>query len=195
MSVGGTSNVMIVTNTGANIVGNTTVGNLTVTGNISYDKTYGCFHKMANITAASANSVYSLDWYTDTTVHVGDKGVTVTSGQPTRINIDHTGEYTAFLEMQAQNAGTGSRTAWIWLAKNGTNITETTIQVDLLKQAKQVISKLWLLDDIVANDYIEVRFAVDNATNISLDYSPAQTTPFSMPAQPSATITIVPVGA
>jgi hypothetical protein len=195
LSVAGNSNVMTVTGTGANITGNTTVGNLTVNGNISYDKTYGCFHKMANITAPAANTVYNFDWYTDTTAHVGDQGVTVTSGQPTRINIDRAGEYTAVLEMQAQNTGNGERIAWIWLAKNGTDISETRIQVDLLKEAKQIITKLWLLDDVVANDYFEVRFAVNNVTDISLGYEPVQTTPFNMPAQPSATITIVPVGA
>jgi hypothetical protein len=46
-----------------------------------------------------------------------------------------------------------------------------------------------------ANDYFEVRFAVDNISGISLEYGPAQVSPFPHPAQPSATITILPVGA
>jgi len=168
-------------------------------GKIDYRRTFGCFHKVANVTAAAANTVYDFDWYTDTTVHVGNQGVTVTSGQPTRVNIDAAGSYTAFVEMQVKNTVAGNRIAWIWLAKNGTDLSETRIKVEIKQgggtDAYQLINKLWLLDSIAANDYIEVRFAVDNITGISLEYEAAQTSPFVMPAQPSATLTIVPVGA
>ena len=168
-------------------------------GKIDYKRVHGCFHKIANVTAAAADTVYEFDWFTDTTAHVGNQGVTVTSGNPTRVNIDTAGRYTAFIEMQVKNTLAAPRTAWIWLAKNGTDIAETRIKADIKQggtnDAYQLISKLWLLDDIAANDYIEVRFAVDNVTGISLEYEAAQTTPFVMPAQPSATLTIVPVGA
>jgi hypothetical protein len=168
-------------------------------GLINYRRTHGCFHKIANVTAAAADTVYEFDWYTDTTAHVGNQGVTVTSGNPTRVNIDTAGRYTAFMEMQVKNTLAAPRTAWIWLAKNGTDIAETRIKADIKQggtnDAYQLISKLWLLDNIAANDYIEVRFAVDDVTGISLEYEAAQTTPFVMPAQPSATLTIVPVGA
>ena len=168
-------------------------------GKISYRRTFGCFHKVANVTAAAANTVYNFDWYSDTTVHVGNQGVTVTSGQPTRVNIDAAGNYTAFVEMQVKNTVSANRVAWIWLAKNGTDLTETRIKVEIKQgggtDAYQLINKLWLLDSIAANDYIEMRFAVDNASGISLEYEAAQASPFVMPAQPSATLTIVPVGA
>jgi len=168
-------------------------------GLINYRRTHGCFHKIANVTAAAANTVYEFDWYTDTTVHVGNQGVTVTSGNPTRVNIDTAGRYTAFIEFQVKNTVTANRVAWIWLAKNGTDLSETRIKVEIKQgggtDAYQLINKLWLLENIAANDYIEVRFAVDNITGISLEYEAAQTSPFAMPAQPSATLTIVPVGA
>ena len=168
-------------------------------GLINYRRTHGCFHKIANVTAAAANTVYDFDWYTDTTVHVGNQGVTVTAGNPTRVNIDTAGRYTAFVEMQVKNTVSANRVAWIWLAKNGTDLSETRIKVEIKQgggtDAYQLINKLWLLENIAANDYIEVRFAVDNITGISLEYEAAQTTPFIMPAQPSATLTIVPVGA
>jgi hypothetical protein len=168
-------------------------------GLINYRRTHGCFHKIANVTAAAANTVYEFDWFTDTTVHVGNQGVTVTAGNPTRVNIDTAGRYTAFVEMQVKNTVSANRVAWIWLAKNGTDLSETRIKVEIKQggatDAYQLINKLWLLENIAANDYIELRFAVDNATGISLEYEAAQTTPFVMPAQPSATLTIVPVGA
>jgi hypothetical protein len=168
-------------------------------GLINYRRTHGCFHKIANVTAAAANTVYNFDWFTDTTAHVGNQGVTVTSGNPTRVNIDTAGRYTAFMEMQVKNTVSANRVAWIWLAKNGTDLSETRIKAEIKQgggtDAYQLISKLWLLENIAANDYIEVRFAVDNITGISLEYEAAQTSPFAMPAQPSATFTIVPVGA
>ena len=166
-------------------------------GKIDYERIHGCFHKIATVlgTDFTADTVYEFNWFTDTTAHVGNQGVTVTSGNPTRVNIDTAGRYTATVEMQAANTDNADRFAYIWLAKNGTDIAETRITVKLQKENEQVITKVWLLENIAANDYIELRFAVDNTSGISLNYEAAQTTPFVMPAQPSATLTIVPVGA
>jgi hypothetical protein len=178
---------------------NNSAGTNIAGGLINYRRTHGCFHKVANVTAAAANTVYNFDWYTDTTAHVGNQGVTVTAGNPTRVNIDTAGRYTAFVEMQVKNTVSANRVAWIWLAKNGTDLSETRIKAEIKQgggtDAYQLINKLWLLENIAANDYIEVRFAVDNISGISLEYEAAQTSPFVMPAQPSATLTIVPVGA
>jgi len=183
-------------NTGA--YGNT--GALLPGGNISYRRTQGCFHKMANITAAAANTVYSFDWFSSTSAHVGNSGVTVASGTPTRLAIDTAGNYEAVIEMIVKNTDNAERKAWVWLAKNGTDLAETRIKVGIRPASAgsdtyQTITKMWLVENIAANDYLELRFAVDNIGGISLEYEPAQTTPFVMPAQPSATITIVPVGA
>jgi len=169
-------------------------------GDISYRRTYGCFHKTANVTAAAANTVYEFDWYTDTTAHVGNQGVTVTSGNPTRLNIDTQGSYEVVIEMQAKNTDNAERTAWVWLAKNGTDLSETRIKVSLRpasggSDVYQLITKMWCVDNLADNDYLEVRFAVDNTSGISLEYEAAQTSPFVMPAQPSATITVSPIGA
>jgi hypothetical protein len=154
---------------------------------------------LTTVDAGDEDTALPFNWYTDTTVHVGNQGVTVTAGNPTRVNIDTAGRYTAFVEMQVKNTVSANRVAWIWLAKNGTDLSETRIKVEIKQgggtDAYQLINKLWLLDNIAANDYIEVRFAVDDVTGISLEYEAAQTTPFVMPAQPSATLTIVPVGA
>jgi hypothetical protein len=170
-------------------------GDLTVIGDITYNPTYGCFHKTANVTAAAANTVYAFDWYANTTAHVGNQGVTVTSGQPTRINIDKNGDYSIFVEMQVVNIDANDRTAWLWLSKNGTDVAQSTVRFTLLKTSSQLIAKQWVLDDINANDYIEVKFAVDNTSGLTLEYVAAQSSPFIRPAQPSATIAITPVGA
>jgi len=178
--------------------GNT--GTLLPGGSISYRRTFGCFHKMANITAAAANTVYAFDWFTSTTAHVSNAGITVASGTPTQLLIDTAGSYEAVVEMIVKNTDNAERKAWVWLAKNGTDLAETRIKVGIRPASAgsdtyQVITKMWAVENIAANDYLEVRFAVDNTSGISLEYEAAQTTPFVMPAQASATITIVPVGA
>jgi hypothetical protein len=160
---------------------------------IQYRRTYGCFHKTAAVTAAAADTVYEFNWTSDTTAHVNTEGITVSD--TSRLNIDAAGDYMVTLEFQAKNTDNADRLAWIWLAKNGTNLTETAIQVKLQKENEQIITKQWLVEGVTAAQYLEVRFAVDNPSGISLQTVAAQTSPFVRPAVPSATITITPVGA
>jgi hypothetical protein len=168
-------------------------------GNIDYRRTYGCFHKIANVTFASANTVYAFDWTANTTAHENTKGVTVSN--TSRLNIDTAGAYSCDVEMQVKNTENALRDIWFWLAKNGNDIAESRVKIQIKQgggpdgDAYQFINKTWLLDGIAANDYIELRYAVNATTNFSLEYEAAATTPFVMPAQPSATITITPVGA
>jgi len=154
---------------------------------------HGCFHKMADVTAAAANTVYNFDWFTDVTQHVGDQGVTVTSGQPTRVNISTAGDYLVHLEMIIKITGNAERNAFLWLAKNGNDIAETGVKISLRQGAStlyQTVTKPWLLDGINANDYIELRFAVSREDGISLEFTAAQTTPYVRPAIPSAVFTV-----
>jgi hypothetical protein len=162
---------------------------------LTYDRTYGCFHKVTNVTVPAADTVYDFDWYTTATAHISNHNVTVTSGEPTRVNIAAAGAYRVFVELAGVNVDNADRTAWIWLAKNGTDISETTVKFTLTKDTSTMLIKDWIIDSVAANDYIQVRFAVDNASGISLQYNAEQTTPYARPAAPSATITVAPVGA
>jgi hypothetical protein len=158
---------------------------------------YGCFHKLASLTAPAADTVYNFDWYTDTTVHESE-GVTVTSSNPTRISIAKSGKYSVFTEMIVRINGSGERNVFLWLAKNGTDIPETGVKVSLKQGGAdnpvfETLSKQWFLDDINANDYIELRYALNRVDLIQLEYTPAQTEPYIRPAIPSATITIIEV--
>jgi hypothetical protein len=157
----------------------------------------GCFHKLANLTAPSADTVYNFNWYTDTTVHESE-GVTVTSSNPTQININKSGKYSVFTEMIIKITGVGERNVFVWLAKNGTDIPETGVKVSLRQGGVdnpifETLAKQWFLEDINANDYIELRYALNRVDLIQLEYTPAQTTPYARPAIPSATITIIEV--
>ena len=156
---------------------------------------HGCFHKMADVTAEAANTVYNFDWFTNVTQHVGDSGVTITAGQPTRLNIDTAGVYAVFVEMQVRSNGNAERDVFLWLAKNGNDIAETAVKIQIrgggtVNPVYQLLAKQWLVDDIAANDYIELRFALSDYDRISLEYTAAQTTPYLRPAVPSAVITV-----
>ena len=161
---------------------------------ISTDRAQGCFHKLAQVTAAASDTVYPFDWYTDTTAHLTDD-ITVTAAQPTRVVLSKAGTYVAFLEMQVRSTGNAERDVFLWLAKNGTNIAETAVKIQirgggLVNPVYQLLAKQWLVDDIAANDYIELRFALSDYDRISLEYTAAQTTPYLRPAVPSAVFTI-----
>jgi hypothetical protein len=156
---------------------------------------HGCFHKVADVVATQANTAFSFDWFTDVTQHVGDAGVTVTAGQPTRLNISTAGNYLITLEMLVRTTGNAPRDVFLWLSKNGTDIAETGAKVEVRQGSEvtpvyELISKQWLLHDIAANDYIELRFAVSRIDLMKLEYTAAQTTPYVRPALPSAVITV-----
>jgi hypothetical protein len=179
--------------TNLRISNGSTAGGLPIGGNVQ--GVHGCFHKLAQVTAAAADTVYAFDWYTDVTQHVGDSGVTVTSGQPTRLNIDTAGVYAVFVEMQVRSTGNAERNVFLWLAKNGNDIAETAVKIQIrgggtVNPVYQLLAKQWLLDDIAANDYVELRFALSDYDRISLEYTAAQTTPYIRPAVPSAVITV-----
>jgi hypothetical protein len=161
---------------------------------ISTDRAQGCFHKLAQVTAAASDTVYPFDWYTDTTAHITDD-ITVTAAQPTRVVLSKAGTYVAFLEMQVRSTGNAERDVFIWLAKNGTDIAETAVKIQIrgggtVNPVYQLLAKQWLVDDIAANDYIELRFALSDYDRMSLEYTAAQTTPYLRPAVPSAVFTI-----
>ncbi len=193
-----TANIITV-NTVTSSDGNVDVtGNLVVTGDISYSPTYGCFHKIANVVAETANTVYGFNWYANTHIHAGNNGVTVAESEPTRVVVATAGDYLVSIEMQTKNVDNAERTAYIWLAQNGVDLDHTTIRIGLRPATGGVptytsIFNTWAVSNITANTYLELRFAVDNPSGISLEYTPNISSPYVRPTTPSATITIVPV--
>jgi hypothetical protein len=98
--------------------------------------------------------------------------------------------------MLVKTQGNAPRDVFLWLSKNGTNIAETGVKVEVRQGSVEtpvyeLISKQWLLHDITANDYIELKFAVSRIDLMNLEYTAAQTSPYVRPAIPSAVITII----
>jgi hypothetical protein len=177
--------------TNLRISNGSTAGGLPIGGNVQ--GVHGCFHKMADVTAVAADTVYEFDWFTDVTQHVGDSGVTVTSGQPTRLNIDTAGDYLVMLEMIVKITGNAERNVFLWLARNGNDIAESAVKISLrqgVNPVYQTFNKPWLLHNINANDYIQLKFALSRVDDIKLEFTAAQTVPYVRPAIPSAVITV-----
>jgi hypothetical protein len=172
----------------------TTPGGISILTPPNIDFVRGCFHKTANVTVEASDTVYNFDWYTDTTAHLTDD-VAVTSQEPTKIVISKAGAIEVFLEMQVRSTGNAERDVFIWLAKNGNDIAETAVKIQIrgggtVNPVYQLLAKKWIIDDIASNDYVELRFALSDYDRISLEYTAAQTTPYIRPAVPSAVFTI-----
>jgi hypothetical protein len=156
---------------------------------------FGCFHKVADVVATEANAAFSFDWFNNATAHVNTQGVTVTTGQPTRVVISSAGNYLITVEMLVRTTGNAPRDVFLWLSKNGTDVAESAVKIEVRQGSVETpvyeyISKQWLVDGIAANDYLELKFAVSRIDLMKLEYTAAQTTPYVRPALPSAILTI-----
>lgn len=165
-------------------------------GQIEYRRTHGCFHKVAQVTAAASNTVYEFDWTSNTTTH-HNTGVTISN--TSHIDFDDTNTYNVQVQFQARNTSNALVEAWIWVAKNGTDISETGTQISLRPKGSasfsyQQINTEWLLD-VAAGDYLEIRFAVSDHTSVSIEYTAANSLGFTHASIPSGVLTIQPMGA
>ena len=135
----------------------------------------------ADVTAAAANTAYALTFNTP----VGASGISL--GTPSsRIVFSESGEY--LLSFTAQIASTSSSTVnfWFWPRKNGTDIAGSTIKSALHRNNATTVVSRAAIFNIVAGDYIEAMWAVDDTSGF-LDVATA--TAFA-PATPSVTLAI-----
>lgn len=170
--------------------------NLATNASINYDEVYGAFYKTANITAAAADTAYAFDWSANTTTVANNR---VTISNTSRINIAKSGAYKTSMTFQIRNDDNALRTAYIWLRKNGTDITGSTNRLGIQPKGSATASFqhqiLEWITEVNGGDYLEVMFAVDNISGISLEYNNAQSSPYVRPEIPSAVLIVQPLGA
>jgi hypothetical protein len=169
---------------------------LSTNATIIYDVAHAHLYKTANVTAVAADTAYAFDWTNDVTV---ESNALITVSDTSRLNFDRTGIYNVALQFQIRNDDNSLRTAYIWLRKNGTDVTNSTSRLGIQPKgsatASYQLSTLEYQVDVTAGEYVEVMFAVDNTSGISIEYQTAQTTPYARPAVASAVLLIEPVGA
>lgn len=163
---------------------------------INYSRTVLGVHNHSTIAPAAVDTVYDVTF--DETPYEANNISLVSNKEITFAN---TGKYRIRFSGQAVNSGSSSCHTYVWLSKNGSQLADSGKKITLLKSNTGDSASLydieWLLD-VTAGDYFVIQFASD-ATTVSLVAQaagvPSEFTNTSIPAVPSATLIVVPVGA
>ena len=133
-------------------------------------------------TAAAADTAYSITYEAPTNKYKIDRDATNNE----RIVFEETGEYLLSFTAEITTSAAADIKFYFWPAKNGTNISNLTMVKTVHNNGGVMLASRAYLLELAANDYIEMKWAVDN-TNGSLGVTAA--TSFS-PASPSSTLAI-----
>lgn len=133
-------------------------------------------------TAASPDTAYSITYDAPTNNYKIDRDATNNE----RIVFEETGEYLLSFTAEITSSSASDVKFYFWPAKNGTNIANMTMVKTIHNNGGTMLASRAFLLELVANDYIEMKWAVDS-TNGSLGVTAA--TSFS-PASPSSTLAI-----
>ena len=136
----------------------------------------------SDITAAAADTAYSITFDAPTSKKYIDRDAT----NPERIVFEEAGEYLINFTAEITSSSSSDVTFYFWPAKNGTDITGSTMVNVLHNNGATLVVSRSAVFSFAANDYLEAKWAVDS-TNGSLNSTAA--TSFS-PASPAATMTI-----
>ena len=142
---------------------------------------YGSFYDTTDQTAAVINTAYAM------TFNATDITYGVTRGTPTsRIYVDRSNIYNIQFSAQFINTGGGAHRVWVWLRKNGTDVTNSATVVRIQGNNSEDVAAWNFLLQMNAGDYFELMWEVDN-TNISLHADAATAV---HPAVPSVILTV-----
>ena len=133
-------------------------------------------------TAASPNTAYSITYDAPTNNFKIDRDATNNE----RIVFEETGEYLLSFTAEITSSSASDVKFYFWPVKNGTNIANMTMVKTVHNNGGTMLASRAFLLELAANDYIEMKWAV-NSTNGSLGVTAA--TSFS-PASPSSTLAI-----
>ena len=109
------------------------------------------------------------------------------------IHVNNAGIYNYQFSVQWKNTDSQAHDSWIWLRKNGADVTGTASQFTVPSKHGAVdgflIAAANFYVDLNAGDYVELWAAVNNVA-VSMVAAPAQTSPFAMPSIPSIVATL-----
>jgi len=160
----------------ANIIGN----------KITYSRVYGQFSYSVTVTPAAANTAYVFPLGT------ADSNNVATVGSTSRLIPGAAGIYNIQFSVQAANADNGSEHfAYIWLRKNGVDVTNSMGRVSIVKNGNIISAWNYVVSSANTTDYWEIAYAVDD-TNVTFPYYAA--TAFG-PSTAALITTITPIGA
>ena len=133
-------------------------------------------------TAASADTAYSITYDASTNKFKIDRD----ASNNERIVFEEEGEYLLSFTAEITSSSASDVKFYFWPAKNGVNIANMTMIKTIHNNGGTMLASRAFLLELAANDYIEMKWAVDS-TSGSLGVTAA--TSFS-PASPSSTLAI-----
>lgn len=110
-----------------------------------------------------------------------------------RVTVDYPGVYNVQFSIQFSNTDTQAQDGLVWLRKNGTNIPNTASIYDVGSShggtPGHTIAVANFFIEFAAGDFLELVWATTSAL-VTIQASPAITTPYIRPAVPSSVITL-----
>ena len=142
---------------------------------------YGSFYDTTTQTAAAINTAYAMTFNTTRT----SEGITL--GTPTsRVYADTLATYNIQFSVQVNTTVATDQLLWVWLRKNGTDVTASTSQIRTkVLDFAAVVTKNFLLE-MNAGDYFELMWATDS-TGVQLQTFAASG---FYPSVPSVALTV-----
>ena len=142
---------------------------------------YGSFYDTTTQTAAAINTAYAMTFNTTRS----SQGITL--GTPTsRVYADTLATYNIQFSVQVNTTALTDQLLWVWLRKNGTNVTASTSQVRTkVLDFAAVVTKNFLLE-MNPGDYFELMWATDS-TGVQLQTFAASG---FYPSVPSVALTV-----
>lgn len=135
-----------------------------------------------DVTAAAADTAYSITYDAPS----GNLKIDRDATNNERIVFEEAGEYLVNFTAQIASSSSSTVNFYFWPAKNGTNVTGSTMVNALHQNGATLVVSRSAIFEFAANDYLEVKWAVDG-TDGRLDAVAA--TSFS-PAAPATTLAI-----
>jgi hypothetical protein len=117
---------------------------------------YGSFYDTTTQTAVAANTAYAMKF--NSTVSANQVGVTNNS----RITVKNRGIYNVQFSAQIDQSSGTSHYIWIWLRRNGTDISNSTGKVSIQGSKSELIPAWNFVVPLLGGDYIEIMWAVED---------------------------------
>jgi hypothetical protein len=143
---------------------------------------HATFIRSTDVTAASANTAYSITYDAPSGNFKIDRDATNNE----RIVFEEGGEYLISFTAEIRSSSGSDVTFYFWPAINGTNVTGSTMVNTLHQNGANLVVSRAAIFDVNDDDYLEVKWAVSN-THGSLNATAA--TSFA-PASPASTLAI-----
>jgi hypothetical protein len=153
--------------------------------NINYNRVYGAFQYNTTVTPVAADTAYVFP------IGTADFNNIVTVGSTSRIIIGAAGIYNLQFSVQVANADNQEHTAYVWLRKNGSDVTASMGRITVIKSGSLIAGWNYYIDSANTTDYYEIAYAVSNTAVTFPTYA---ATAFG-PSTASLITTISPVGA